>query len=128
MAARPRIELSRRSAGAVAEVIGATAVATGLVAALQHLAEPAGLGVIYLLAVLVVAGRRGQIAALSTALLCMLTLNFLFISPRHQLTIAHRQDVVELAVLLLTAAVVGRLAAQGLAQAVQAERRAERAR
>ena len=51
---------------------------------------------LYLLAVLLIAIRRGQLEALVTAVLCMLVLNYLFIAPRHQLTIAHRQDVVEL--------------------------------
>ncbi len=67
----------------------ATAIATGLVAALQSSAPPAGLGAIYLLAVLAAAIRRGELAALATALLGVLTLNYLFIAPRHRLAIAH---------------------------------------
>ena len=110
---------------AAGEIVGVIAVITGLIAALQHLAPPTGLGVLYLLAVLLVAIRRGEIEALVTALLSMLVLNYVFITPRHRLAIAHGPDVVELVVLLITAAVVGRLAALGREQAAEAQRRAE---
>lgn len=119
---RHRSARERLSAGA--EVVLATALATACIALLQDTAPPEGLGVLYLLAVLIVAIRQGQLAALATALLSMLTLNYLFIDPRHQLTIAHSQDVVELAVLLIVAVVVGRLAAAGRERAAEAERRA----
>src|SRR5205807_10648634 len=109
---------------AVAEVVIAVAAATGAIAALQSTAPPAGLGIVYLLAVLAVAIRRGQFAALTTAVLGVLTLNYLFISPRHRLTIAHSQDVVELTVLLIAAVVVGRLASVARQRAAEAEDRA----
>jgi two-component system sensor histidine kinase KdpD len=120
-----RARSALRSAGpAVAEVVIAVGAATGAIAALQSTAPPAGLGIVYLLAVLAVAIRRGQFAALSTAVLGVLTLNYLFISPRHRLTIAHSQDVVELTVLLIAAVVVGRLAAVARRQAAEADDRA----
>jgi two-component system sensor histidine kinase KdpD len=123
-----RLPIRRRTASelglAAGEVVLATAVATGCIAALQDTAPAVGLGVLYLLAVLVVAIRRGQLEALATAVLSMLTLNYLFITPRHQLTIAHSQDVIELGVLLIVAVVVGRLAATGRERAAEAERRA----
>src|SRR5947199_5556732 len=109
---------------ATAEILLALALATGVVAALQSKAPAAGLGVIYLLAVLAIAIRRGQLAALLTALLGILLLNYLFIVPKHRLTIAHTQDVVALAVLAIAAVVVGRLAAIGRQRAAEAERRA----
>ncbi|HUO69852.1 MAG TPA: ATP-binding protein [Solirubrobacteraceae bacterium] len=108
-----------------AEMIAAVAAATACVAALQSTAPAAGLGVIYLLAVLWIAIREGERLALATAVLSMLTLNYLFITPRHQLTITHSQDVVELAVLLIAAIVVGRLAATGRVRAAEAESRAK---
>jgi two-component system, OmpR family, sensor histidine kinase KdpD len=98
--------------------------ATGGVAALQSSAPAAGLGILYLLAVLAVAIRRGQVAALATAVVSVLVLNYLFITPRHRLSIAHSQDVVELTVLLIAAVVVGRLAATGREKASEAESRA----
>jgi two-component system sensor histidine kinase KdpD len=107
-----------------AEAVAATAVATATVAALQSAAPPAGLGAIYLLAVLWVAIRRGELAALATAALGVLTLNYLFIAPRHRLAIAHTQDLIELIVFLIAAIVVGRLAAAGRQRAAEAELRA----
>lgn len=112
-----------RVAGAL-EVLAAVAIATALIAALQHTAPATGLGVLYLLAVLAVAIRRGERAALISALLSVLTLNYLFIPPRHRLEIAHSQDVVELVVLAIAAVVVGRLAATGRMRSAEAESRA----
>jgi two-component system sensor histidine kinase KdpD len=122
---RPPGRPSARELGATArDVILATALATVAIAALQSTAPAEGLGVLYLLSVLAVAIRRGQVAALVTAVLSMLVLNYLFITPRHQFTIAHSQDVVELAVLLIVAVVVGRLASDSRERAAEAESRA----
>jgi two-component system sensor histidine kinase KdpD len=107
------------------EILVAVALVTAAIAALQHTAPPEGLGVLYLLAVLAIAVRHGQLPALVTAVLSALTLNYLFIEPRHQLSIAHSRDVVELLVLLVAAVVVGRLAATGRRQAAEAEVRAQ---
>jgi two-component system, OmpR family, sensor histidine kinase KdpD len=124
--ARPLDRGDLRLAGwSAAEVVIAVGAATAVVAALQSTtSDAAGLGTIYLLAVLEVAIRRGQLAALATAVLSVLTLNYLFIPPRHQLAIAHSQDLVELIVLLIAAVVVGRLAAVARERAAQAESRA----
>ena len=59
-----------------------------------------------------------------TAVLGVLTLNYLFIAPRHQLAIRHTQDLIELVVFLIAAVVVGRLAELGRARAREAESRA----
>jgi two-component system sensor histidine kinase KdpD len=107
------------------EVVLAVAAATAIVAVLQSAAPPAGLGAVYLLAVLEVAVRRGEVAALVTAVLGTLTLNYLFITPRHRLDIAHTQDLIELIVFLIAAIVVGRLAEIGRARAAEAEVRAK---
>ncbi|HEY5318339.1 MAG TPA: ATP-binding protein [Solirubrobacteraceae bacterium] len=106
------------------EVILAVAVATAGVAVLQSTAPATGLGVLYLLSVLGVAIRRGERAALATALLSVITFSYLYIPPRHELAIAHSQDVVELVVLLIAAVVVGRLAAAGRQRAAESESRA----
>ena len=109
---------------AALEVVGAVGAATGLVALLDEVAPVTGLGVLYLLAVMFVAIRRGQIAALITALLSVAALNFFFIEPRYRLTIADSHNVVALGVFLIAALVVGRLAAAARRQATEAERRA----
>ena len=106
------------------EIVGAVALATGGVAALQSSTPVDGLAILYLLAVLAVAIRHGQIPALITAVLSVLTFNYFFLPPRHQLAIAHSQDVVELIVLLIAAVVVGRLAAVARERAVEADSRA----
>lgn len=114
----------RALAATIAELLAAVATATVVVALLQSAAPPAGLGAVYLLAVLEVAVRRGEKAALATAVLGVLTLNYLFIAPRHELAIRRTQDVIDLVVLLIAAVVVGRLAELGRARAREAERRA----
>jgi len=53
----------RQSVAPAAEVVLAVAVATGLVALLDTAAATPGLGVVYLLAVMLVAIRRGELAA-----------------------------------------------------------------
>jgi two-component system, OmpR family, sensor histidine kinase KdpD len=116
------MKMPRATAGL--EVVLAVALATAAVAALQSTAPATGLGVLYILSVLAVAIRRGERAALATALLSVITFSYLFIPPRHELAIAHSQDVVELAVLLIAAVVVGRLAAAGRHRAAESEVRA----
>src|SRR5215207_836559 len=113
-----------RIAAVAAEIVASVAIATGLVALLDEVAPATGLGVLYLLAVLFIAIRRGQIAGIATAVLSVTALNFFFIEPRYRLTIADDRNVVALAVFLIVALVVGRLAATARNQTSEAERRA----
>jgi two-component system sensor histidine kinase KdpD len=113
-----------RSTATAIEVVVLVAAASGGVAALQSSTPVDGLGILYLLAVLAIAVRRGQVAALITAALGGLTFNYFFIPPRHEFAIAHTQDLVELIVLLIAAVVVGRLAAFARERAGEAESRA----
>src|SRR4051794_11872825 len=106
------------------EILLGVAAALGLVAALDQIAPVESLGVVPLLVVLALAVRRGQVAALAAAVLSVLGLNFFFIPPVHRLTIADNENVVALAVLLIAAVVVGRLAAQSRARAEEAHARA----
>lgn len=114
-------------ARSAAEVVLAVAAASLAVAILSGDAPAAGLGIVYLPAVLALAIRRGQLAALSAAVLSVLCLNYFFIAPRNHLSIAHSQDFVELCVLLFAAVVVGRLAAAARREGAEAERRAREA-
>src|SRR5215211_6904921 len=123
---RSRLSFSRIAVTTL-ETLVWVGLATALVALLDSVAEPAGLGSLYLIAVLAVAIRRGQVAALAAAVLGVLILNFFFIKPLHQLTIADSDNVVALGVLLLAALVVGRLAGHSRQQAAEAELRAEQA-
>jgi two-component system sensor histidine kinase KdpD len=106
------------------EVLLSIAAATALVALLDKVAPITGLGVVYMLAVLVIAVRRGELAALVTAVLSVLALNYFFIEPRHRLTISDSENVVALGVLLIAAIVIGRLAATARERAQEAEQRA----
>jgi two-component system, OmpR family, sensor histidine kinase KdpD len=106
------------------ESIAAVVVCTAVVAALDQVAPIAGLAVVYLLAVLFVAIRHGERWALATALVSVMTLNFLFIPPRYRVGINDSEHVVALAVFLIAAVVVGRLAAATRAKTVEAEERA----
>ena len=112
---------------AAVESTGAVAVATATVALLDSVAPATSLGVVYVLAVMFVAIRRGELPALATAALSVLALNFFFIEPRHRLTIADDHNVVALGVLLVAGFVIARLAAVARAQAAQAALRAEQA-
>jgi two-component system, OmpR family, sensor histidine kinase KdpD len=114
----------RRAALVGLEIVLGVTAATAGVAALQSSTPVEGLAILYLLAVLAVAIRRGLVPALITAVLGVLTFNYFFLPPRHQLAIAHSQDVVELVVLLIAAVVVGRLAAVARERAAVAESRA----
>jgi len=123
---RSRLSLGRIAASTL-ETLAWVGLATALVAILDSVATAAGLGSIYLIAVLAVAIRRGEVAALAAAVLGVLTLNFFFIKPHYQLTIADSDNVVALGVLLLAALVVGRLAGQSRQRAAEAELRAAQA-
>jgi two-component system, OmpR family, sensor histidine kinase KdpD len=116
--------MRRQTVVTVIEVLATVTAATGLVALLDKAAPITGLGVVYMLAVLLIAIRSGELAALSTAVLSVLALNFFFIEPRHRLTISDSENVVALAVLLIVAIVVGRLAATARERAREAEERA----
>ena len=124
MRSRPRWG---RIAATTLETVAWVGLATALVALLNPVATPEGLGALYVIAVLAVAIRRGQVAALAAAVLGVLTLNFFFIEPLHRLTISESDNVVALGVLLVAALVVGRLAGQSRERAAEAERRAEQA-
>ena len=80
---------ARKVGVAALEAVGALGLATGLVALLDEVAPVTGLGVLYLLAVMFIAIRRGQIAAVLTAVVGGTMLNFFFIEPRYRLTIEY---------------------------------------
>jgi two-component system sensor histidine kinase KdpD len=124
----------RREWRVAAEVVAALGAASLAVEALKHVAPVASMGVVYLLAVLAIAIRWGELPALVTAVLSVLVLNFFFLPPVHRLTIADSHNVVALAVLLVTAVVVSRLAAwarqrerEATAQATEAAARGREA-
>lgn len=114
----------RQAAATVAEVLLTVSTATAAVALLDEAAPITGLGVLYLLAVLGIAIRRGELAALAVAVLSVLALNFFFIEPLYRLTIAESENVVALGVFLIVAIVVGRLAATSRERELESRERA----
>ena len=103
------------------EVIASLAAASLIVAVVDQLAPAAGLTIVYLLAVLLVAVRRGSPAALATSLLGVVLFNFLFVEPRFDFGVSRSEDLVTLILFLVVSVVVGRLAATARDRGDQAE-------
>ena len=103
------------------DIAVALAVSTLIVAVASDIAPSASLSVVYVLAVLFVAIRRGGVAALATAVLGVALFNFLFLEPRFHLMVSRSEDLVALAVLLVVAVAAGRLASTSRRRAAEAE-------
>ena len=114
---------ARHTAGVAAEILLAVAIASVLVAALDTVAAIAGLGVVYLLAVLTLAIRRGRVPALAAAVLSVLVFNYFFLPPTDRLTITDGENVAALAVFLVAAVVTSSVADLARARAAEAEQR-----
>ena len=86
VSSRVRPEAPRAVAGAALEIVAVVAAATAWVAALQSTAPATGTRRdLPARPCSVIAIRRGERAALVAAVLSVLTLNYLFITPRHRL-------------------------------------------
>src|SRR4051794_37928500 len=86
-----RKDLSRPVCRGTLADAAALGIASLAVALLKSVAAVTGLGAIYLLAVLSVAIRWGDVPALISAVLAVLILNFFFLPPVHRLTISDSQ-------------------------------------
>ncbi|MDP9224515.1 MAG: DUF4118 domain-containing protein [Actinomycetota bacterium] len=102
---------------AVVAGVGAVAAATGVAYALRPVAPDLSLGVVYVLAVMLVAVAYGMPYAIGAAVASMLTFNFLFLPPVHSFTLADSENWIALAVYLGIAIVVSELAARSRRQA-----------
>jgi two-component system sensor histidine kinase KdpD len=114
--------VSTRVLVAAATSIGAVAVVTGAVYALEPAAPVLSLGVLYLFAVLPVAALWGLPFALAVSIVSMLAFNWLFLPPRHTFHLSESENWVALAVYLVTAVSVSGLAARARGRAAEAER------
>ncbi|MGE5636304.1 MAG: sensor histidine kinase [Nocardioidaceae bacterium] len=108
--------------GAVAAV-ASVAATTGVIFGLREVVPVLSTGVVYLLAVLLVASVWSEWLGLLTALLSAAAFNFFHIPPTGEFTIAEGEDWLALAVFLVAAAVAGTLAHSARARAEEAERR-----
>jgi two-component system sensor histidine kinase KdpD len=89
---------------------GAVAAITGVIFALRGSVPVLSTGVLYLLAVLLVAGYWGLWLGLLTAVVSALAFNWFHIPPTGRFTIAHSENLVGLAVYFVAAIVVSAFA------------------
>src|SRR4051812_12203838 len=113
-------------AGVVAAALG-VALTTLLVFALRDVAPVVSLGVVYLLAVLVVASIWGVWLGLATALASALAFNFFHIPPTGRLAISGGENWVALAVFFVAAALASSLTEVARRRAVEADQRRQEA-
>jgi two-component system, OmpR family, sensor histidine kinase KdpD len=110
--------------GAAADLATVGAV-TGLVFALRPVAPVLSLGVLYLLAIVLVAVVWGTPHAFAVSVASMLAFNWFFLPPVHTFALRNSENWVALAVYLVTGIVVGELAARSRRRAAEAEQRAQ---
>src|ERR1700754_3372431 len=107
--------------GLVATVL-LTAAVTGIIALLEPRLPALSLLVLYMLVVLPVAITWGIRLAMAAAVLSVLSFAFFFLRPVRGSWLTESDDLVPLAVFLITAAVVGQLAARARRAALESAR------
>src|SRR3954471_1495302 len=112
--------------GVVAAALG-VALTTLLVFALRGVAPVVSLGVVYLLAVLVIASIWGVWLGLATALASALAFNFFHIPPTGRLEISGGENWVALAVFFVAAALASWVTEVARRRALEAEQRRQEA-
>jgi two-component system, OmpR family, sensor histidine kinase KdpD len=106
---------------------GAVALVTALVAVLEPHVPVLSLGVLYVFAVLPVALLWGTALAAVVSVASMLAFNWFFLAPRHSFHLREGANWLALTVYLVTAVVVGALAARARRRGDDAEQRREEA-
>jgi two-component system, OmpR family, sensor histidine kinase KdpD len=119
---RPATGQHSTIAGVVVAVL-AIAATTLIVYPLKEVAPAVSLGVVYLLAVLLVATIWGAWLGVATAVAGALAFNFFHIEPTGRFSIAQGENWVALAVFFVTALVASELAQRARHQAQQADER-----
>jgi signal transduction histidine kinase len=105
--------------------VAAVAVVSGLVALLEPHVPVLSLLVLYILVVLPVAVVWGPGLAAFTSILSIVVFAYLFLTPIHSLQVTDSENVVALGVFLVTAVVVGELAARWRREAEESTRLSE---
>ncbi len=108
--------------GLLAAVV-VVAIGTGVVAALEPIAEPVSLGIVFIPGVLLIATVWGLWMGIGTAVLSALVFNFFYLPPLRTLTINAQHDLVALFVFIIVAIASGTLAELARARAAESERR-----
>lgn len=109
-------------------VLGALAVATGLIAALEYAYALDNASSVYLVPVVGIAIRFGTGPAVATAIGAFLAYNFFFVDPRYTFTVARADELLTLVLLLFVGVASGRLAGLQRDRERQAVRREREAR
>jgi two-component system, OmpR family, sensor histidine kinase KdpD len=112
-----------RQVAALLLSLGAVALVSGAIFALEPVAPVLSLGVLYLFAVLPVAAIWGLRFAVPVSIVSMLAFNYLFLPPKHTFRLADSENWVALAVYLVTGITVSALAARARRRATEAEQR-----
>jgi two-component system sensor histidine kinase KdpD len=99
------------------------AAVTGVVFALKPFAPVLSLGVLYVVAVVVVAVTYGLAYAIPVSIASLLVFNWFFLPPLHTFELRESENWVALAVYLVTAIVVSELATRSRRRAFEAEQR-----
>lgn len=107
----------------VAAATAAITVVTLALFPLREIAPAVSLGVLYLLAVLLVASVFGVWLGIATAFGCALAFNFFHIPPTGRFTIAEAENWVALVVFIAVAVVANSLAERARSRAEEAEER-----
>jgi signal transduction histidine kinase len=105
--------------------VALVAVISGLVALLEPHVPVLSLLVLYLLAVLPVAIVWGTVLAAVTSILSTVVFAYLFVPPRGSIQVTDWRELVAMAVFLVTAVVVGELAARSRREAQESARLSE---
>ncbi len=103
------------------------AIGAGVTTALESIAEPASLGIVFIPGVLLIATVWGLRLGLGTAVLSALVFNFFYLPPLRNLSINTQHDIVALVVFVIVAIAGGTLAELARARAAESERRREEA-
>jgi two-component system sensor histidine kinase KdpD len=103
--------------------VGAVALVSALVSVLEPHVPVLSLGVLYVFAVLPVALFWGTGLAVAVSVASMLAFNYFFLPPRHSFHLRESQNWLALTVYLVTAVVVGVLAARARRRGDDAEQR-----
>ncbi len=109
------------SLGILAAIV-VVAIGTGIAAALEAIAEPVSLGIVFIPGVLLIATVWGLWMGIGTAVVSALVFNFFFLPPLRTLTINAQHDIVALVVFIIVAIAGGTLAELARARAAEAER------
>jgi two-component system, OmpR family, sensor histidine kinase KdpD len=104
--------------------LGALAVVTTALLAVQPGLEKAHVALAYLLLVLVASARAGRSIGIALSVLSFVCLNFFFVPPLHTLAVTHPLDWLVLAAFLVTGVVASQLLARAQNEAAVARERA----